>query len=101
MAERPPVTVRRIPLNSTQLRSERLPTSLVEDLLRKLPGVQVDRDGNITANGRRVNRIMVDGKNFFGDDPKMATRNLPANVIDKSTGNRRQRRRLPATAMAT
>ncbi|HZH37773.1 MAG TPA: outer membrane beta-barrel protein, partial [Flavisolibacter sp.] len=83
MSERPPVTVRRdtIEFNAASFRT--LPTSLVEDLLRKLPGVQVDRDGNITANGRRVNRIMVDGKSFFGDDPKMATRNLPANVIDK------------------
>ena len=48
-----------------------------------MPGIQVDADGNITANGKKVNRILVDGKAFFGDDPKMATRNLPANVIDK------------------
>lgn len=83
MAERPPVTVRKdtIEFNASSFRT--LPTHLVEDLLRKLPGVQVDRDGNITANGKRVNRIMVDGKSFFGDDPKMATRNLPANVIEK------------------
>lgn len=83
IAERPPVTVKQdtIEFNAASFRT--LPTSLVEDLLRKLPGVQVDREGNITANGRKVNRIMVDGKAFFGDDPKMATRNLPANVIDK------------------
>jgi hypothetical protein len=83
IAERPPVSVRRdtIEFNAASFRT--LPTALVEDLLRKLPGVQVDRDGNLMANGRRVNRIQVDGKNFFGDDPKMATRNLPANVIDK------------------
>ncbi|MEI9807160.1 MAG: hypothetical protein WDO16_04320 [Bacteroidota bacterium] len=43
----------------------------------------VDRDGNINVNGKPVNRILVDGKTFFGDDPKMATRNLPANIIDK------------------
>jgi hypothetical protein len=60
-----------------------LPNALVEDLLKKLPGVMVDRDGNIAVNGKPVNRILVDGKTFFGDDPKMATRNLPANVIDK------------------
>lgn len=83
VAERPPVTVRRDTIEFNASSFKTLPTSLVEDLLRKLPGVQVDRDGNITANGRRVNRIMVDGKSFFGDDPKMATRNLPANVIDK------------------
>ncbi|WP_121353871.1 outer membrane beta-barrel protein [Flavisolibacter nicotianae] len=83
VAERPPVTVRKDTIEFNASSFKTLPTHLVEDLLRKLPGVQVDRDGNITANGKRVNRIMVDGKSFFGDDPKMATRNLPANVIDK------------------
>ncbi|HEY0040010.1 MAG TPA: outer membrane beta-barrel protein [Flavisolibacter sp.] len=82
-AERPPVSVRRDTIEFNASSFKTLPTSLVEDLLRKLPGVQVDAEGNITANGKRVNRIMVDGKSFFGDDPKMATRNLPANVIDK------------------
>src|SRR5215212_3004740 len=83
IAERPPVTVRKdtIEFNASSLKT--LPTSLVEDLLKKLPGVEVGADGNITANGKKVNRILVDGKSFFGDDPKMATRNLPANVIEK------------------
>lgn len=83
VSERPPVVVRRdtIEFNAASFRT--LPNALVEDLLKKLPGVQVDRDGNITVNGKPVNRIQVDGKTFFGDDPKMATRNLPANVIDK------------------
>ena len=83
ISERPPVTVKRDTIEFNASSFKTLPTSLVEDLLKKLPGIQVDGEGNITANGRRVNRIMVDGKAFFGDDPKMATRNLPANVIDK------------------
>ncbi|HEU4470879.1 MAG TPA: outer membrane beta-barrel protein [Flavisolibacter sp.] len=83
IAERPPVTVKKDTIEFNASSFKTLPTSLVEDLLKKLPGVQVDAEGNITANGRKVNRIMVDGKAFFGDDPKMATRNLPANVIDK------------------
>ncbi|MBS1565882.1 MAG: carboxypeptidase regulatory-like domain-containing protein, partial [Bacteroidetes bacterium] len=83
VAERPPVTVRRDTIEFNASAFKTIPNALVEDLLKKLPGVQVDRDGNITVNGKPVNRIMVDGKNFFGDDPKMATRNLPANVIDK------------------
>src|SRR5688572_3599189 len=83
VAERPPVSVRRDTVEFNASSFKTLPTALVEDLLKKLPGIQVDREGNIMANGRRVNRIMVDGKAFFGDDPKMATRNLPANVIDK------------------
>lgn len=56
----------------------------VEDLLKKLPGVEVDQDGNVTAQGEQVKRVTVDGKDFFGGkDPKLATRNLPADAIDK------------------
>ncbi|MET0635534.1 MAG: outer membrane beta-barrel protein [Chitinophagaceae bacterium] len=83
VAERPPVVVRRDTIEFNAASFKTLPNALVEDLLKKLPGVQVDRDGNIMVNGKPVNRIQVDGKTFFGDDPKMATRNLPANVIDK------------------
>jgi hypothetical protein len=78
ISERPPVTVRRDTIEFNAASFKTLPTALVEDLLRKLPGVEVDREGNISANGRKVNRILVDGKAFFGEDPKMATRNLPA-----------------------
>ncbi|MBD2700578.1 outer membrane beta-barrel protein [Spirosoma sp. BT702] len=55
----------------------------VEELLRKLPGMQVSRDGTVKAQGQTVSRILVDGKPFFGNDPKMATRNLPADIVDK------------------
>jgi hypothetical protein len=83
VAERPPVSMKNdtIEFNATAFKT--LPNALVEDLLKKLPGVQVDADGNISVNGKAVNRILVDGKTFFGNDPKMATRNLPANIIDK------------------
>jgi hypothetical protein len=83
IAERPPVSVRKDTIEFNAAAFKTLPTALVEDLLKKLPGVQVDADGNITVNGKKVNRILVDGKEFFGNDPKMATRNLPANVIEK------------------
>lgn len=59
------------------------PNAVAEDLLKKVPGIQVDKNGNITAQGEQVQRILVDGKRFFGDDPRMATRNLPPDVIDK------------------
>jgi hypothetical protein len=59
------------------------PGSSVEDLLRKLPGVQIDAEGNIKAQGEEVKRVTVDGKRFFGDDPKLATKNLPAEAINK------------------
>lgn len=57
--------------------------AVVEDLLKKLPGVEVDNDGTIRAQGEQVKRVTVDGKDFFGSDPKLATRNLPADAISK------------------
>ena len=62
---------------------ETQPNAAVEDLLKKLPGVQVDKDGNIKAQGEEVKKVYVDGKEFFGDDPKIATKNLPADAIEK------------------
>jgi hypothetical protein len=59
------------------------PNSMVEDLLKKLPGIEVDKTGNITAQGKSVTRVKVNGKDFFGGDPKAATRELPADIVDK------------------
>lgn len=59
------------------------PNAVVEDLLKKLPGVEVGSDGEITANGKTITKILIDGKEFFSDDPKVASKNLPANMIDK------------------
>ncbi len=55
----------------------------VEDMLKTLPGIQVDKDGKITAQGEKVQKVLVDGEEFFGDDPTLATRNLQADAIDK------------------
>lgn len=55
----------------------------VEDLLKKLPGIQVDRYGNITAQGQKVKKVLVDGEEFFGDDPTLVTQNLLADMVDK------------------
>ncbi len=59
------------------------PNDVVEDLLKKLPGVEVDRDGTVRSQGETVDRVLVDGKEFFGDDPQMATKNLPADAVNK------------------
>lgn len=57
--------------------------STVEDLLKRLPGVEVASDGTITSGGKSVTKILVDGKEFFADDPKAATKNLPSDMVDK------------------
>lgn len=59
------------------------PNAVVEDLLKRLPGVEVDSEGKITANGKQVTKILLDGKEFFADDPKVASKNLPVNMIEK------------------
>lgn len=59
------------------------PGSTVEDLLRRLPGIEVDADGNIKTQGKDVKRLYVDGKTFFGNDPKSITKNIGAEAISK------------------
>ena len=60
-----------------------VPNSNVEDLLKKLPGVEVEKDGSIKAQGEDVKNVYVNGKKFFGSDPKLATKNIQANMIKK------------------
>ncbi len=57
--------------------------STVEDLLKRLPGIEVEQDGSISADGKAVRKVTVDGKSFFGSDPQAATKNLPAEGISK------------------
>jgi len=59
------------------------PNSKVEDLLKQLPGIQVDKNGKITAQGETVNKVLVDGEEFFGDDPTLVTKNLRGDMVDK------------------
>lgn len=59
------------------------PGANVEEMLRTVPGFRVDKDGNITAQGEKIEKVLVDGEEFFGDDPTVATKNLDADAIDK------------------
>ncbi|HEY0299422.1 MAG TPA: outer membrane beta-barrel family protein [Arachidicoccus sp.] len=59
------------------------PNATVEDLLKRLPGIQVDKDGKITAQGQSIPKVLVDGEEFFGDDPTLVTKNLRADMVDK------------------
>ena len=58
------------------------PNATVEDLLKKLPGVEVDKDGNVKSQGEQIQKVYVDGKEFFGNDPKLATKNLTADMVE-------------------
>ncbi|MDR1199780.1 MAG: outer membrane beta-barrel protein [Prevotellaceae bacterium] len=57
--------------------------AVVEDLLKKLPGVQVDKDGSITAGGKEVSKVLLGGKEFFANDPTLATKNVPVKIVEK------------------
>jgi len=59
------------------------PNAKVEDLLKQLPGIEVDKDGKITAQGQTVSKVLVDGEEFFGDDPTLVTKNIRADMVDK------------------
>ncbi len=58
------------------------PNDKVEDLLKQLPGMTIDKDGKITANGVKVGKVLVDGEEFFGDDPTLVTKNLRADMVE-------------------
>ena len=58
-------------------------TATVEDLLKKMNGVEVDKEGKVTINGEEIKGVRIDGKKFFGDDVQTATKNIPAEMIDK------------------
>ncbi len=81
--EKAPVTVKRdtIEFNAGSFKTKA--NANVEDLLKRMPGMDVQSDGTIRAQGEQVQRVTVDGREFFGRDPKLATRNLPADAVEK------------------
>ncbi|WP_133576871.1 outer membrane beta-barrel protein [Pedobacter metabolipauper] len=83
VAERPPVRMKGDTLEFNADAFKLDTNAVVEDLLRKLPGVTIWSDGLITVNGKKISNVLVDGKLFFGGDTKIATQNLPKNAVDK------------------
>ncbi|MDO4510351.1 MAG: TonB-dependent receptor [Bacteroidales bacterium] len=83
MGVKTPITVKEdtIEYNADTYKTQA--NAVVEDILKRMPGVEVDADGKITANGKEIKKILIDGKEFFGDDPKMASKNIPADMINK------------------
>ena len=82
-AKKPVVTQKgdTLEFNASELKVN--PDANAEDMIKKLPGVTIDKDGNVTAGGDQVRKVTVDGRDFFGDDATAALRNLPASIIDK------------------
>ena len=80
---RAPVTVKKDTLEFNVSSFKTKKDATIEDLLKELPGVTVDKDGVIKVNGKEVNNILVNGKPFFGDDPTIATRNLTKDIIER------------------
>ncbi|MFZ9387806.1 MAG: carboxypeptidase regulatory-like domain-containing protein, partial [Chitinophagaceae bacterium] len=78
----PPVVVKNdtVQFNASAFKTK--PNATVEDLLKKIPGVEVDKEGNVKTQGEDVQKVFVDGKEFFGNDPKLATKNLTADMVE-------------------
>ena len=83
VSQAPPVRIKQDTLEFNASSFKVRPDSNVEALLKQLPGVAIDANGKITVNGKEVNNILVNGKPFFGKDGKIATQNLPSEIIDK------------------
>ncbi len=81
--EAPPIVMKKdtIEFNADAFKTR--PNAVLEELLKKLPGLQVNRDGSIMMNGKAVSKLMIDGREFFGKDPKIATKNLDAAIVAK------------------
>ncbi len=82
-AKRPAVVINKDTLEFNTENFSTPPNAVVEDMLKKMPGIVVEADGTIKVNGQTVKKVLVNGKEFFTGDPKMATKNLPADAIDK------------------
>ena len=78
-----PIVVKKDTIEYTASSFKTSDNDMLEELLKKLPGVEVEADGSITANGETVTKIMIDGKPFFLDDPQLASKNIPAKLIEK------------------
>ena len=78
-----PIIVKKDTIEYTASSFKTSDNDMLEDLLKKLPGVEVASDGSITANGETIKKITIDGKTFFLDDPQLASKNLPAKMIEK------------------
>ncbi|NML19780.1 outer membrane beta-barrel protein [Pseudoflavitalea sp. G-6-1-2] len=80
---RPPMVIKKDTIEFNAGAFKTVPNAVLEDLVRQLPGIDVDSKGNLTMNGKKIEKITIDGKDFFANDPMVALKNLPKNIIDK------------------
>ncbi|MBO5941693.1 MAG: outer membrane beta-barrel protein [Bacteroidales bacterium] len=78
-----PIIIRKDTIEYTASSFKTSDSDMLEELLKKLPGVEVEADGSITANGETITKITIDGKTFFLDDPQLASKNIPAKLIER------------------
>ena len=78
-----PIIVKKDTIEYTASSFKTSDNDMLEQLLKKLPGVEVESDGSITANGETIKKITIDGKTFFLDDPQLASKNIPAKLVEK------------------
>ncbi|MBE9584692.1 outer membrane beta-barrel protein [Mucilaginibacter sp. JRF] len=81
--ERVPIVMKKDTIEFNAEAFKTRPNAMLEELLKKIPGMQVNKDGSFTVNGKTVSKLLIDGKEFFGNDPKIATKNLDASIVDK------------------
>lgn len=89
-AEAPQVTVSGDTLGYSASAYRTSEGAALEELVKKIPGAEVDDDGNVKLNGKEIKKLLVDGKEFFGGDVKTGLQNLPANMVDKINAYDRQ-----------
>jgi hypothetical protein len=80
-ADRAPITINKDTIEFAAEAFKTRPNAAVEELLKKLPGLQINGDGSITVNGKTVSKVLIDGKAFFGDNMAIATKNLDADIV--------------------
>jgi hypothetical protein len=99
VAQKPPVVIRQDTIEFNVGSFVTRPNGMIEDVLKQMPGVEIEPDGTVTINGKKVSKVTLDGKEFFGGDPKIALKNLPKDIIDKIqvTDNRSRESRFNKT----
>lgn len=99
VAQKPPVVIKQDTIEFNVGAFVTRPNGMIEDVLKQMPGVEIESDGSITINGKKVSKVTLDGKEFFGGDPKIAIKNLPKDIIEKIqvTDNRTRQSRFNKT----